>query len=274
MTRIAVLGNNGMLGWMMQLQLSQWDNYDVVGFNRSDFEIIPYINPKIALKRLHLNEYDFIINCIGVIKPMFSNKLKIPEYVFVNSIFPWSLASFGEEHSSKVIHITSDCCFSGNDGLYTEESKHDPLDEYGKSKSLGEPTNCMVIRTSIIGPEIRGRKRSLVENVKVNSINIHKMFGYTNHWWNGLTTKELSILVGDIIERDLYSPELFHLYSDDVSKFYMIESMISTWGLNIELEQKETAEPCNRTLRTIKNLNNELDPKGFDDMIEDLSAYV
>lgn len=270
--KIAVLGNNGMLGWMMQLQLSMWKEFDVMGFNRSDFILRPFLNPEIDFYTYNFSSFDYIVNCIGAIKPMFSNKSKLPINIFVNSIFPHILANYGKKNNIKIIHITTDCVFDGKDGQYTESAQHNPLDEYGKTKSLGEPENCMVIRTSIIGPEIRGRQRSLIENVKKNDGG--KMFGYINHWWNGLTTKELSILIGDIIESDLYADGTFHLFSNDVTKFEMIDTMIGSWGFNIELSEKETKEPCNRTLRTDKQLNSILMPKSYIDMIEDLSEYV
>ena len=70
----------------------------------------------------------------------------------------------------KLIHITTDCVFTGLTGFYTETSTHDSLDIYGKTKSLGEPEKATVIRTSIIGEELYNKK-SLLEWVKTNKNN-------------------------------------------------------------------------------------------------------
>ena len=64
----------------------------------------------------------------------------------INTLFPYILSEIGERNSANIIHITTDCVWSGKEGNYNEDSPHDALDVYGKTKSLGEPGNCTVIR--------------------------------------------------------------------------------------------------------------------------------
>lgn len=266
--KIAILGNQGMLGWMMDLTLWSSTMFEVKGFNREQFEITMNDDSYLRLHKVLGSNYDYIINCIGAIKPAFKDPKQTPLNVKINSIFPWQLADFGQDTNTKVIHITTDCVFDGLDGGYTEESLHNPTDEYGKSKSLGEPPHCMVLRTSIIGPEFGGRQKSLVEWLRSNEDGA--VNGFTNHLWNGLTTRELSRLVGSIIRHDLHSEGTYHLFSNDVNKYDMLREMSNTWELGVEVGAVEASQYCNRTLRTVKNLNGILKPLMFGEQIRRL----
>jgi dTDP-4-dehydrorhamnose reductase len=112
-----------------------------------------------------------------------------------------------------VIHITTDCVFSGRGGRYDENSLHDCLDDYGKSKSLGENQNLTIIRTSIIGEE-KTNKKSLLEWVKSQKNNL--IFGYTNHFWNGVTCLEMSKFIFTLIKEQNYWKGVQHVYSPDI----------------------------------------------------------
>jgi len=113
---------------------------------------------------LDIPRVDYIINCIGVIKPFIDDDRA--KSIYLNSLFPRELATHCKRYGIKLIHITTDCVFSGRKGNYREDDEHDCLDFYGKSKSLGEPhKDCMVIRTSIIGEEIH-KNASLISWVK------------------------------------------------------------------------------------------------------------
>ena len=267
--KVAILGDTGMLGGMLKRYLEK-NEIDVVGFSRKDgLEIHPgYKIPKEIDNTLC--SVDYIINCIGAIKPVFNNKSRLCEAIYANAIFPHELIELYP--IAKVIHITTDCVFDGSVGCYTEESEHNPVDEYGKSKSLGESTDCMVLRTSIIGPEWNGNKRSLLEwflGQYKNSIN-----GYTNHIWNGITTLELSRCIFDIIQKNLYSNGIHHLFSTDVTKYELLRIMESWWKRGIAINSVEAPYSCNRTLRTTKTLNDILKPKSTSAMIEDLSPFI
>ena len=105
--------------------------------------------------------------------------------------------------NSKLIHISTDCVFSGKTGGYDENSIKDAIDDYGKTKSLGEfdsECNHLCIRTSIFGPEIKQNGEGLVHwlfNQK------GKIFGYKNVFWSGVTTLELSKAIRFSIEKNI-----------------------------------------------------------------------
>tara|TARA_Y100000593_G_C4235388_1_gene299223 strand:- start:31 stop:867 length:837 start_codon:yes stop_codon:yes gene_type:complete len=271
--KVAVLGQNGMLGHVVKdvLQLNHFAQ--VEGFGRETLDIYPRklndMGTKLSLLLNH--KTDYVINCIGAIKPTFnlSSDLSIP--IYTNAVFPHQLAIWGELTGTKIIHITTDCVFSGSLGKYTETSVHDALDEYGKSKSLGEPKNAMVIRTSILGPEMGGRNRSFLSWIKGQdgkTVN-----GFTNHYWNGLTTLELAHHLVDIIDADLWTPGVFHVFSEDVTKYDMVKKIADAYQLDIGVEEHETDHPVDRTLRTTEELNEYLQPASFETMIYDLVEY-
>jgi dTDP-4-dehydrorhamnose reductase len=195
----------------------------------------------------------------------------LAENIVVNSVFPRVMADFCQHNHIGFIHITTDCVFDGRDGFYTENSIHNALDDYGRTKSLGEPNNCMVIRTSIIGPE-KGTKKSLVEWLL--SQNHKGVRGFTNHMWNGVTTMELANVLNFIIRRGLVTKGLYHIYSDDVTKAELLHKMIKHWGLDIQVDEQPAPDHCNRTLRTVKDLCSIVEPRSLDDMLQDIRPFI
>ena len=167
----------------------------------------------------------------------------------VNSLLPHILAKVKAKKNCQVIHITTDCVFSGKDGFYTEESLHDAKDEYGKSKSLGESALNTNIRTSIIGEEILNKK-SLLEWVK--SQNNKQINGYDNHYWNGVTCLELAKQIKNMIENKNFWNGTKHFFSpEDISKYNLILLIKKIYKLNISVIKKPSTINCFRNLRTI-----------------------
>lgn len=138
---------------------------------------------------------DFIINCIGVLV----EKAKFyPSYaIYVNAFFPHKLKEFADNSGSKLIHLSTDCVFSGQKGIgYLDSDFCDADDIYGRSKALGEikGERHLTIRTSIIGPEL-----------KQNGVGLFHWFmnqkgevtGFTSALWGGVTTLELASYIID-----------------------------------------------------------------------------
>lgn len=270
--KVRILGTGGMLGGMAERFLRSLDKYDVQGLNGNNFRA-HYNSPNDAGMAINgLSSGDYIINCIGAIKPKFKSLDQMLLSIYTNAVFPRKLADQCEQAKVRMIHITSDCSYSGSRGKYTENIPHDALDEYGKSKSLGEPENALVIRTSIIGPEWHGNKRSLMEWLisKAGS----KVDGFMNHKWNGITTLELSKCIDKIIQEDLFQWDNFHLYSTDVDKFNLLSKMTVAFDLNVDVNPIMAAESCDRTLRTIKKWQEWLNPAGIDDMLKEIAPYT
>lgn len=269
--KVAILGHSGMLGHVVERVFK--GEVNTSGYGRAALDVYPRKLNDIGTKLSSLlgMDVDYVINCIGAIKPTFDKATDLSVPIYTNAVFPHQLATWGELTDTKIIHITTDCVFSGNRGQYTEADVHDALDVYGKSKSLGEPDNCMVIRTSIFGPEMGGRKRSLLEWAK--SQEGKTVNGFTNHYWNGLTTLELAHSLFDIVGADVWAPGIFHVFSEDVSKYDMLMQISEAYNLEMDINPYETETCVDRTLRTIEDLNDYVQPACFSNMLYELVDF-
>lgn len=264
--RVTVLGITGMLGYMVYDMLRSDPSLNVKGTTRQFLNAADVFLDENTSSNIDtiVENSDYIINCIGVIKPKVKNRE--PETVLVNSYFPWFMSNRCI-NKSRFINITTDCVFSGKSGKYDEIHEHDCLDFYGKSKSMGEPNNCMNIRTSIIGEE-KYHTDSLIEWCKSQKGN--KVNGYINHFWNGITTKEYAKIISKIIYNDLYKDGVFHVFSNDISKCDMLKKISNKFHLELDVKEHTPDESVDRTLRTIHRLNSELEISSFDDMLSEL----
>ena len=246
-SNIYVFGDNGMLGNIVYVYLKN-KNYNVFGINRKHLKI-EMDNEYTLSKKLDfigIKEGSVIINCIGLIKQR--QNISDDDFILLNTIYPLILSNVCSKLNIKLIHITTDCVFSGHIGKYDENFLHDPIDIYGKTKSLGESNNCTTVRTSIIGEE-KNNKLSLIEWVKSNKDKT--IYGYTNHFWNGVTCLQLSKIFEDIIVGDLYWKGVRHIFSETISKHDLIKVISDIYNLNINIIPKETHNYCDRTLSTI-----------------------
>ena len=156
---LIILGANGMLGKYIVNYFELHDEFLVIKITRNilDAATIKYNG---LIKILDPYQNAIVINCIGKIPQREDNNPK--SYLQINSIFPHLLSQCCRETNNKLIHITTDCVYTGSKGNYNENDEHDETNMYGLSKSLGEPDNTTIIRTSIIGEEMENKK-SLLE---------------------------------------------------------------------------------------------------------------
>ena len=266
--KIFVLGSNGMLGRYASTYLSKENT--VVNLTRKELDAENVTEEDITniLLDKGLGQGHVIVNCIGMIKPQV-DKLGTVAAVKVNSLFPYSLANVGERLNVKVIHITTDCVWSGKDGNYFEDTPHDALDVYGKTKSLGEPENCTVIRTSIIGEEINN-SRSLVEWIK--SRKDLDANGFTNHKWNGVTCLELAKCIDSIIKNNNYWSGVRHVLSPtSVTKDILLKLINDRYNLNITINNTAAGTSCDRSLGS--NYENKYKVLELVDQINEMYLY-
>ena len=245
--KIFILGSSGMLGKYVAKYLGQ--KYHVVEIGRDQIDASKVSQESLRAKLIHLNinKGDVLINCVGTIKPRV-DELGDTNAILVNSVFPRILSTACNEMGVNMIHPTTDCVYSGLKGSYSEQDKYDVSDVYGMSKAMGEPSDCTVVRTSIIGEEV-GQKRSLVEWIKSNANNT--VFGFTNHHWNGVTCLQFAKICEEIIEKNLYWKGTKHIHSNSLNKKELVETISEVYGLNITVTPKETPVMCDRTLSTI-----------------------
>jgi dTDP-4-dehydrorhamnose reductase len=242
--KVFVLGHKGMLGRYVYTYLKS-KKYEVIGVSRPTIDAAKITHAKLKAVNLHKN--DVVINCIGIIK-----RTDVPksDFATVNAAFPHVLASICEKVGAKLIHVTTDCVYDGYEGNYDEEHWHTAKDLYGMSKSVGEPENATVIRTSIIGEEI-GQARSLVEWIKSNRGNLVK--GYTNHFWNGITCLQFAKVCEDIIEENLFWKGVKHITSPTmISKYDLVRLISGIYDLDVAVTPYEATPRCDRTLTSTR----------------------
>jgi len=209
-------------------------------------------------------EVDHVINAIGVTIPF---SLREPALTFfINGALPHILArTFGE----KLIHITTDCVYSGKEGFpYQENSPKSPADLYGLSKSLGEPTDCLTIRTSIIGRELDGFTGLLEWFLQQSGKTIT---GFSEHYWNGITAKQFGILCDQIMQSlDVFPRRgVYHVFSTVVSKYEMLLAFQRKYGVSCTIKA-DKENRLNRTITSAKELNKMLNIPSFTELVEAL----
>ncbi len=211
-----------------------------------------------------VGDVDYVINAIGVTIPF---SLANPALTFyINGALPHILA---REYGEKLIHITTDCVYNGKEDYpYDEASQKTPVDIYGLSKSLGEPTNCLTLRTSIIGRELSGHTGFLDWFLSQEG---KEVTGFAEHYWNGVTTQEFAKLCDRIMSDPSSYPKcgLYHVFSTVISKYEMLQKFKEKFKINC-LIKEDHENKLNRTLTTIKDLNAKLEISSFDIMVKDL----
>jgi len=198
------------------------------------------------------SEFDIVINCAGITKP---HSLSDPRITFfVNSALPHLLSTFYED---KLIQITTDCVFSGITGApYDENARFSPLDLYGLSKSLGEPsTKSLILRTSIIGPEIKDFTLLVSWVMKQKK----QADGFISHLWNGITTKQFAKICEEIIDnREVYPKNgIYHIFSNEISKYELVKLLALKYNPNCEILPIRVKK-IDRRLTTIHKVNSKL----------------
>ena len=196
---------------------------------------------------------DYIINCIGAIKPNIDEKniFSVKNAFYINSYFPILLSKLSSLYNFKYIQIGTDCVFSGIEGNYDESSYQDATDIYGKSKIPGEiqSKNKILIRSSIVGPET-GNGKSLL-NWFLNQ-NDKKIFGFSNHFWNGITTLNFAKVAFGVVNEGKFFSGIYHLVpSDFVSKYELLKIFQKNFKKDILIQEKNSDVEVNRLLKTV-----------------------
>jgi len=215
--KVLVLGAGGMAGHIVVMRLAEL-GYDVMGFARRK---LPFCNTIVGDAMESdipsiMRGYDAVINCIGVL----NNAVDAEPYkgIWLNSCLPHLLAN----HAKRVIHISTDCVFSGQDGGgYNEESFRSADTMYGRSKAIGELNNDrnLTIRTSIVGPDINENGIGLFNWFMKQTGTIR---GYTNAIWGGVTSLVLADAINVTLKQELTG--IIHLTNGQrISKYELLK---------------------------------------------------
>ena len=251
MKKVLIFGATGMLGHKLY-QVLRPEN-DVVGTIRSGYKIISrfsFLEPTILVPRfdaaapnaakqvIESTQPNVVVNCIGVINKLV-DKVGLQTTAYLNAEFPHELHRICQPKGIRLIHISTDCVFSGKKGNYKEDDPSDAEDEYGKTKYRGEVKGegALTLRTSIIGRELTAATAC----------------------WNGLSQIKAARCRGgpmlfsaafprsifpdyaDIILNHENLSGLYNVSSEPISKFALLTLINKTFGLNIVI--KESPEP-------------------------------
>lgn len=191
--KFLVLGCNGMAGHMVALYLKT-RAHEVIGFARQKSSYIDTIigdatNINLLCQVIQDGKYDTIVNCIGVLNQF--AEFDHANAIFLNSYLPHYLSKITENTKSQIIHISTDCVFSGAKGGYTEKSFPDGITFYDRTKALGElnDNKNVTLRTSIVGPDMKDSGIGLL-NWFMQQRNT--IYGYAGAIWTGQTTLQLA----------------------------------------------------------------------------------
>lgn len=226
--KVVILGASGMLGSMLVKVLSQ--SFDIVATvrNKDFIKSTPGVSWRIfdALKTNGtylakiLKGADWAINAIGIIPQRYGQQEAGKIFFQTNGWFPHRLGQVAQSESVRAIQVTTDCVFNGETGNYTETSPPDPFvndSAYALSKSQGDKAEGLCyLRCSIVGPEYHGKSLLgwFLSQPKGATVD-----GYTNHFWNGVTTLVFAKVCQGIIDNKLDLPHCQHLVpADSVSK--------------------------------------------------------
>lgn len=191
--KFLILGCNGMAGHTISLYLKE-QGHDVFGFDRSRSALIDSVSgdardAAFLTELIGKNQYDSVINCIGILNQFAEQNKALATYL--NSYLPHFLADVTSGTDTQVIHMSTDCVFSGKRGEYTEDDFRDGETFYDRSKALGELEDGknITLRNSIVGPDINPNGIGLMNWFMKQAGPIN---GYTKAMWTGQTTLQLA----------------------------------------------------------------------------------
>ena len=231
--RVLVLGATGMLGHKLMQMLPE--KHEVFGTLRGSIESVEQykiLNRDCLIGGVDINDFDkiiqvvsqvqpqFIINCVGIIKQLKAANNPLVA-IGINSLLPHKLANLSRACGARLIHISTDCVFSGNKGMYKETDIPDATDLYGRSKLLGEVSgpNCLTLRTSIIGRELESQNGLIEWFLKMDQKEVR---GFRKAIYTGLTTIELSRILQRIMESPFNLTGVYQVSSDPINKHELL----------------------------------------------------
>jgi dTDP-4-dehydrorhamnose reductase len=213
---------------------------------------------------------DVVLNAVGIVKQRDDAKAAIPS-IQVNSLWPHMLADACERVGARMVHVSTDCVFSGARGSYTEDDVPDVFDLYGRSKLLGEVTdrtNTVTLRTSIIGWQLDA-PTGLVGWFAAH--HNEPLTGFARAIFSGLTTRALTELVRDVVIPDTALSGLWHVSADRIDKYTLLTRLAGHLGWDVDLTPSD--EPAiDRSLDSTRfRARTGWTPPSWDAMLETLA---
>jgi dTDP-4-dehydrorhamnose reductase len=240
MTRVLVLGGGGMLGHKLCQTLGP--HFETFATFRSRPPRIERVFDQTrALVDVDAHRFetvvnsfrtakpDVVINAVGIVKQL-PEAIVPAKSIELNALFPHLVDELCRSAGSRLIHVSTDCVFSGTEGNYTEADTPDAVDLYGLTKLLGEVVEssaALTLRTSIIGRELRTH-HGLVEWFLAQAGG--RVQGYAAAIFSGLTTSALAELIAQVIALRPHMRGLWHVSSEPVSKYQLLSWLDAAFG--------------------------------------------
>ena len=212
---------------------------------------------------------DVLVNCIGIVKqdPAATDP---HTSILVNALFPHQLARASETIGARLIHISTDCVFTGRRGKYSESDASDAEDIYGRTKWLGELhyDHCLTLRTSMIGRELNGANGLVEWFLSQRGKTVR---GFQRAIFSGLTTTALSHTVIDLITNNKNLHGVWHVAGDAINKLDLLRLVKQAFQVDVEIEPDQTFV-CDRSLDDSKFRSvTGFKPAPWEEMIEQMA---
>ena len=249
--RILILGGSGMLGHKLVQRLSpRFDVYTTVRDDGKSLlsrglvqpsQLLSYIdvrNDSALIRAIESTQPNAVVNAVGVVKQS-PTANDVITTLTINSILPHKLSLLGRQYGFRLITISTDCVFAGDKGNYSEGYTPDATDFYGRSKYLGEVTgeNCLTIRSSIIGRELN-TTHGLIEWFLANRGGC--VNGFANAIYSGFPTIVFADIIGDLLLDHPVLQGLYHISSDPIDKFRLLNLASDAFGAQVTIDRDET----------------------------------
>jgi len=223
--RVLILGSTGLIGHQVHNYLKDnggYELYNIAYRNKlqENTILIDARDEKNLIEQIISIKPQYIVNCIGI---LIGGSNKDPENaIFLNSYMPHRLRRLADKINAKLIHISTDCVFSGDKkNPYVETDEKDGRGVYAKTKGLGEIINGkhLTLRTSVVGPELKKDGEELFHWFMNQS---NSVSGFTKAIWSGVTTIELAKAVKWSIDNNITG--LYHITNNSsISKYELLK---------------------------------------------------
>jgi len=272
--KVLVLGSAGLIGHQVYNYLKDSDNYELHNISyrnkiQNDTILLNARDEKNFIDKITSIRPHYIINCIGI---LINGSDTDPENaIFLNSYMPHRLTRLADKINAKLIHISTDCVFSGDKKeSYIETDEKDGRGVYAKSKGLGEIVNNkhLTLRTSVVGPELKTDGEELFHWFMNQQGDIS---GFTKAIWSGVTTIELAKAVKWSIDHHITG--LYHVTNNSsISKYDLLELFQKYTKKDINIEPFDGKNVDKNFIDTRLLMNYEI--PSYDQMISDMVSLI
>ena len=272
--KVLVLGANGMAGHTIALYLQQRDHephgLDIAPIDFVDRFFSCDVTEKYLLTAiLKQGDYDCVINCIGILNQAAEDDKGLA--IYLNSYLPHFLADQLKNTRTKLIHMSTDCVFSGEQSLYVENSVPDGKSYYDRTKALGEINDDknLTFRNSVVGPDMHENGIGLFNWFMKQTGDLQ---GYQKAIWTGVTTLTLAKAIEKAAEQNLCG--LYHLVNNELINKLELLRLFNKHMKNDKLEITPSFEAAADKSLTNTRSDFDFEVPGYEDMIIEMKEWI